>query len=79
MALSAVALARLEARLDLYYAAEEAILRNQSYEMPDGRRLERTNLKDVQAMIKSLEDRIDAGSATPLARGRMRRAINMSR
>lgn len=79
MALSAEALARLQARLDLYYAAEEAILRNQAYEMPDGRRLERTNLKQVQEMIKTLENRIDAGSETPVPRGRARRFVNMSR
>ena len=79
MALSTEQLARLQARLDLYYAAEEAILRNQSYEMPDGRKLERTNLQHVQSMITTLEKRIDAGQAIPVARGRARRFVNMSR
>lgn len=79
MALSADELARLQARLDLYYAAEEAILRNQSYRMPDGRELNRTSLKDVQSMISTLERRIEAGAETPVARGRARRFINMSR
>jgi hypothetical protein len=79
MALSPVVLAALEARLLLYYAAEEAILRNQSYEMPDGRRLERTNLKHVQTMIETLENRIEAGAEAPVARGRARRFVNMSR
>lgn len=75
MALSAARLAQLQARLDLYYAAEEAILRNQSYEMPDGRRLERANLKSVQEMIKTLENQIDGGSATPPTRGRARAGV----
>ncbi len=79
MALPADRLARLQARLDLYYAAEEKILGNQSYEMPDGRRLERADLKTVQAMIKSLESQIDGGSEAPLVRGRARRFANMSR
>lgn len=78
MALSTEQLARLQARLDLYYAAEEAILRNQAYEMPDGRKLERTSLKEVRAEIALLEKRIDAGQAVPAARGRMRRGVNMS-
>lgn len=75
MALSAARLARLEARLTLYYAAEEAILRNQSYEMPDGRRLERADLKAVQTMIAELEKQIDAGSATATPRGRARAGV----
>lgn len=79
MALSVEQLARLQARLDLYYAAEEAILRNQAYRMPDGRELTRTSLKAVQDMIKTLEARVDAGQATPVAKGRARRFVNMSR
>lgn len=79
MALSAEDLARLQARLDLYYAAEERILSNQSYRMPDGRELTRTGLKEVQDMIRTLENRIAAGSVTPVPRGRARRAVNMSR
>lgn len=79
MALTDAERARIQARLDSYYAAEEAILRNQSYRMPDGRELERTSLKDVQAMIKTLEARLDAGAEVPVARGRARRFVNMSR
>lgn len=75
MALSAAALARLQARLDLYYAAEEAILRNQAYRMPDGRELTRTSLKQVQDMIATLENKIDGGSETPVATGRARRGV----
>ena len=72
MALSAARLAQLQARLDSYYAAEQSILRNQSYEMPDGRRMERTNLKAVQDTIRSLEAQIDGGAAAPVVRGRAR-------
>lgn len=72
MALSAAALANAQVRLDLYYAAEAALLRNQSYEMPDGRKLERTSLRDVQSMIKTLEAKIEGGSALPVVRGRAR-------
>lgn len=79
MALSAEALARLQARLDLYYAAEARILSNQSYKMPDGRELTRASLKQVQDQIKILENRIDAGGEIPVAKGRARRMVNMSR
>ena len=79
MALPAVQLARLQTRLDLYYAAEEALLRNQAYRMPDGRELTRTSLKAVQDQIAVIERRIDAGQAVPVARGRARRFVNMSR
>ena len=47
--------------------------------MPDGRELTRTSLKAVQDQIAVLERRIDAGQAVPLARGRARRFVNMSR
>lgn len=79
MALTSEQLARLQVRLTQYYSAEERILSNQSYEMPDGRKLTRANLKDVQAMIANLEKRIDAGQDVPVARGRARRFVNMSR
>lgn len=79
MALTAEQLARLQARLELYYAAEEAILRNQAYRMPDGRELTRTSLKAVQDTINTLERRIDAAAEVPVARGRARRFVNMSR
>jgi hypothetical protein len=75
MALTAAELAALQARLDLYYAAEASILRNQSYEMPDGRKLTRASLKSVQEMIQVLENRIAAGQETPVAKGRARRGV----
>lgn len=79
MALTDAERTRITARLESYYAAEQAILRNQSYKMPDNRELTRTNLKDVQTVIKQLEDKLDGGSDTPLVRGRARRFVNMSR
>lgn len=46
-------------RLQLYYAAEEAILGGaQSYSM-GSRSLTRANLADIKAMIVSLEDEIE--------------------
>lgn len=79
MALSAAALASKQARLESYYLAEAAILRNQEYEMADGRRLVRANLKEVQSAIKQLEAEIEGGSATPVIRGRARAGRIMSR
>lgn len=46
-----------KARLRLYYAAEKAILSNQSYEL-EGLKLTRANLKDVQTMISRLENEV---------------------
>ncbi|RDV06418.1 hypothetical protein DXH95_03045 [Sphingorhabdus pulchriflava] len=79
MALSAAALANKQARIDSYYAAETAILRNQEYEMADGRRLVRADLKEVRAAIKELEAEINGGSSTPVVRGRARGGRIMSR
>jgi hypothetical protein len=46
---------RKKARLDLYYAAEEAILSGaQSYQI-GSRTLTRTNLRTIETMIKKLE------------------------
>jgi len=75
MALSAAALASLQARLDLYYAAEVRLLAKQSYRLPDGRELAYTNLKWVQEMIATLEAKINAGSQAPVAIGRARRGV----
>ena len=48
-----------ESRLTLYYKAEKAILAGQSYEA-EGLKLTRANLKDVQNMIATLENKISA-------------------
>ncbi|MEI2466646.1 hypothetical protein [Niallia taxi] len=49
----------LKKRLDMYYAAEEAILSSQEYSI-NGRSLKRADLGTVQTMIKELERQIDA-------------------
>lgn len=80
MALTATRRARIESRLDLYYAAEEALLRNESYKMPDGRELTRVNdLKSIQAQIEGFENQLDGDDGTPIVKGRVRRGVIMNR
>lgn len=79
MAASAEEIARLAALVTAYQQAELAVLRNQSYEMPDGRRLERADLKDILAGKKQAENAYKAALGVTTARGRARRFVNMSR
>jgi hypothetical protein len=72
-------LARLAALVAAYQAAELAVLRNQSYEMPDGRRLVRANLGEIRKGRKEAETAYAQACGTPLARGQARRFVNMSR
>ena len=60
-----------ESRLALYYKAEKAILSGQSYEI-EGLKLTRANLKDVQSMIASLENKISALNAQLRGRAKFR-------
>ena len=60
-----------ESRLALYYKAEKAILSGQSYEI-EGLKLTRANLKDVQSMINTLENKISALNAKLRGRARFR-------
>lgn len=60
-----------ESRLTLYYKAEKAILSGQSYEV-EGLKLTRANLKDVQNMIASLENKISALKARQRGRTKFR-------
>ena len=60
-----------ESRLTLYYKAEKAILSGQSYEV-EGLKLTRANLKDVQNMIASLENKISALKAKQRGRTKFR-------
>ena len=60
-----------EARLILYYKAEKAILSGQSYEA-EGLKLTRANLKDVQNMIATLENKISALKAKQGGRAKFR-------
>lgn len=48
----------LKKRLEMYYAAEEAILSSQEYSI-NGRTLKRADLGAVQNMIKELEKQIN--------------------
>lgn len=79
MALSTAELAALQARLDSYYAAEAAVLRNQSYKMPDGRELTRASLKEIRAGIDRLRGEIAAAAGAPIVKGRVRRGVVMNR
>lgn len=53
----------LQKRLEMYYAAEEAILSSQEYSI-NGRSLKRADLGTVQKMIKELEKQMDALSGS---------------
>ena len=57
MALSDPPLTTAQNRLAAYYAAEEAVLLGQSYEV-NGRRLSRADLNTIQATIRMLERRV---------------------
>lgn len=76
---SAEFIARLTALRDAYEAAELAALRNQSYEMPDGRRLERANLAEIRKGRKEAQAALDQATGCAQPVGRMRRGVNMSR
>lgn len=67
-------LVRLAARVAAYQAAELAVLRNQSYEMPDGRKLTRASLKEIRMGLKEAQGELDRATGTVRAVGRMRRA-----
>ena len=60
-----------------YVEAELAVLRNQSYEMPDGRKLTRANLKDIRDGKR--EAKGDLAMLTGSAVGRARRGIAVFR
>jgi hypothetical protein len=79
MAASAEEQERLAALVSAYQAAELAVLRNQSYQMPDGRRLTRANLSEIRDGRKEAESAYALAVGTPQVRGRARRFVNMSR
>jgi hypothetical protein len=64
-----------EARLASYLEAEAAALRNQSYQMPDGRQLTRANLKDIRDGIESSRGRLDEMRGVSRVKGRARRGV----
>jgi hypothetical protein len=71
-------LAALAERVAAYQAAELAVLRNQSYEMPDGRKLTRANLRDIQKGLAEAKADYAAATGVSIVRGRARRGWNMS-
>lgn len=76
---SAEEIARLTALLAAYQAAEIAVLKNQSYEMPDGRKLTRASLSEIRKGRKEVETDLKKAQGQSTRRGRARRAVNMSR
>lgn len=76
---SAEEIARLLLRKQAYEAAELSVLRNQSYEMPDGRKLTRANLSEIRKGLKEAEADYKCAMGQSTSRGRARRAVNMSR
>ncbi|AKM09869.1 hypothetical protein [Croceicoccus naphthovorans] len=79
MAVSSEEIARMLALVQAYQAAELAVLRNQSYEMPDGRRLTRANLRDIRAGKTQAEADYARACGATTVRGRARRFVNMTR
>ncbi len=65
----AISLERAKDQLELYLAAEAAVLAKQSYEI-QGRKLTLADLDAIQSGIKIWSDRVDA--ATDKAAGRRR-------
>lgn len=63
-----ITLSQAQARLDLYLAAEAAVLAGQEYEIA-GRRLKRADLKEIRAGVEAWNTRVQS-----LARGG-RRAV----
>lgn len=69
-------IARLTERVANYRLAEAAVLRNQSYEMPDGRRLERANLSEIRKGLIDAEAQLAlATGANTRPRGRARAGV----
>lgn len=79
MAVSSEELVRLAALVAAYQAAELAVLRNQSYQMPDGRQLVRANLAEIRKGRKEAEAALNQAAGTPIVRGQARRFVNLSR
>lgn len=75
MAYTPAEIAAEEARLANYLEAEAAVLRNQSYEMPDGRKLVRADLTAIVKGIDGCRASLDRMRGTTRARGRARRGV----
>ena len=65
----AISLERAQAQLELYLAAEAAVLMKQSYEI-QGRKLTLADLDAIQAGIKIWSDRVESAAASASGRSR---------
>ena len=72
---SAEELARLLQLVQAYQSAEIAVLRNQSYRMPDGREMARANLTEIRNGRKEAEAAYAQALGTPVSRGRARAGV----
>lgn len=72
--MAGITLAQAEAQLALYLAAEAAVLAKQSYTI-NGRSLTKANLGEIQAGIKTWDERAKALEATAARGGRSRTIV----
>lgn len=72
-------IARLAELVSAYQQAELAVLRNQSYRMPDGRELTRASLAEIRKGRMDAEAQYGLAVGAPVVRGKARRFVNMSR
>lgn len=75
MTASSEEIARLAELVSAYQAAELAVLRNQSYEMPDGRKLVRANLTEIRKGRKEAEAAYAQAVGEVRVVGRARRGV----
>lgn len=68
-------IARLTSLVAKYWAAEEAVLNNQSYKMPDGRELVRADLDKIRKGRKETQDELDRAQGVRVVRGRARAGV----
>ena len=72
--MSAITLTQAQQALAEAMAARTAVLRNQEYQMPDGRRLRRADLRAINEDIRHWNDMVrQLGGEPPIQLGRARR------
>ena len=72
--MAGITLAQAETQLNLYLAAEVAVLSGQSYEIA-GRKLTRAGLDEIQAGISTWNSRVKQLSLSATGRGRSRTIV----
>lgn len=75
MSYSSADIAQLETRLAAYLEAEAAVLRNQSYTMPDGRSVTRAQLAEIRKGLEDVRGELATAQGRPRVRGRARRGV----